>query len=351
MTLAQHSRRDFLGICGAAAASRAVGKARPAVSVVRIKDGKIDAAVEQAIDLLGGIKTVTGSRDRIMLKPNLVFPSPSATTKPEVIRALAQLMKRARKQVLIGEGSAAAAPFNVKGPEVFRTRKPDILDPMQQAVFKELGYTDLAQRLGVPLINLHSGAMVEVKVPDAFVFPTLTLHRSLTDIDLLCSVPMMKTHQLAQVTLGIKNLVGVFPGAVYQSVRGAMHDEAAKVEPSGTAAAIVDMLRANKLGLVVVDASMAMEGNGPSQGPVVKMDLIVAGTDPVATDIVASSIMGFEPAEVPTFTWANKAGLGPAALDEIEVRGEKLDAVRRPFAKPEVYPWNAIRGFWGAKEL
>jgi uncharacterized protein (DUF362 family) len=183
------------------------------------------------------------------------------------------------------------------------------------------------------------------------VFPALTIHRSLTEIDLLCSVPMMKTHQLAQVTLGIKNLVGVFPGTVYQSVRGAMHDEAAKVDSSGTAAAIVDMMRANKLGLVVVDGSMAMEGNGPSDGTLVKMDLIVAGADPVATDLVASSLMGFQPAEVPTFAWAHKAGLGPATLDEIEIRGEKLDAVRRNFVRPQIYPWNSIRTLWGFKEI
>jgi hypothetical protein len=68
---------------------------------------------------------------------------------------------------------------------------------------------------------LHSGALVEVKVPGAFVFPTVTLHRSLTDIDLLCSVPM-------------------------------------------------NMVRANKLGLVVVvDGPMALEGQGPTQGTLV----------------------------------------------------------------------------------
>ena len=156
----------------------------------------------------------------------------------------------------------------------------------------------------MPLINLHSGALVEVQVPKAFVFPRVTLHRSLTDIDLLCSVPMMKTHALAQVPLGIKNLEGVFPGMVYQSVRGAMHDAAAKVEPSSTAAAMV-----------------------------------------------AASLMGFQPAEVPTFAWANKAGLGPTAVEEIEIRGQKPEAVRRQFVKPQTYAWNSIRDLWGAKEI
>jgi uncharacterized protein (DUF362 family) len=130
-----------------------------------------------------------------------------------------------------------------------------------------------------------------------------------------------------------------------------MHDLASRVEPSGTAASVVDMVRANKLGLVVVDASTAMEGQGPWQGSPVKMGLIIAGTNPLATDIVSASLMGFEPEEVPTFAWANRAGMKPARLDEIEVRGENPDRVRRKFVRPQVSSWQSIRSFWGVKEI
>jgi len=149
----------------------------------------------------------------------------------------------------------------------------------------------------------------------------------------------------------MKNLIGAFPGTVYQSVRGHMHDLASKVEPTAASAVVVDMVRANKLGLVVIDGSMAMEGNGPAMGKTFKMDVIVAGTNPVATDMVGASLMGFAPAEVPAFLWANKAGLRPGALDEIEIRGERLDRVRRAFAKPQLQSWNAIRPYWGNREL
>jgi uncharacterized protein (DUF362 family) len=162
---------------------------------------------------------------------------------------------------------------------------------------------------------------------------------------------MMKTHQLATVTLGMKNLVGAFPGTVYQSVRGYMHDLAAKVEPTAASAVLVDMVRANKLGLVVVDGSMAMEGNGPSAGQTIKMNVIVAGTNALATDMVAANLMGSQPQEIPTFWWANKADMKPTSLEEIEIRGEPLDRVRRPFVKPQLYAWEAIRSVWGAKEI
>ena len=349
----QLNRRDFL-ISGAALATiPALAKSarKPVVAIVRIKNDKVAAAVEEAIDLLGGMKRVMKGKESALLKPNLVSPQATAVTKPEVIRALAQLMKRAGKDVSIGEGSAAAPKFNVIGPEIFRTSRVDILNPMQQYVFDQLGYTDLAKELRIPLVNLHTGDLVEVSVPGGFVYDKLTIHKSLVDVDLLCSVPMMKTHQLATVTLGMKNLVGVFPGAVYQSIRGRMHDDAAKIEPTAASAVVVDMVRANKLGLVVVDGSMAMEGNGPSIGNVFKMDVIIAGTNPVATDMVAASVMGFQPSEVPTFAWANKAGMTPGSLDEIEVHGESLDQARKPFQKPLLLEWSKVRPFWGAKEM
>jgi len=344
------SRREFL-LAGAAAAAGAKTRTKAVVSVVRIPNGRTAYAVEKAIDLLGGMQHITKGVNTVMLKPNLVSTQAAATTKLAVVRALAETMQRAGKHVSIGEGSAAAPKFNVIGMAIYRTRKRDILDPMQQYVFEQLGYADLAKTLRIPLINLHSGDLVDVKVPGGFVYDKITLHRGLTETDLLCSVPMMKTHQLATVTLGMKNLIGTFPGTIYQSVRGHMHDEASKVEPTAASAVVVDLVRANKLGLVVIDGSMAMEGNGPSMGKVFPMDVIVAGTNPVAADMVAASLMGFAPAEVPVFAWAEKAGLRPGRLEEIEIRGEPLDRVRRPFAKPQVVAWSAIRNFWGNKEL
>ncbi len=349
----QIDRREFL-LTGATLATVPIfakTETRPVVAVVRINNDKITAAVERAIDLLGGIGQVMRGKDSVLLKPNLVSTQANATTRPEVVRALAQLMKGAGKEVLIGEGSAAAPKFNIIGMQAFRTSRRDILDPMQAYVFEQLGYAELAKTLHIPLVNLHSGDLVEVPVPGGFVYDKLTIHKSLVDVDLLCSVPMMKTHQLATVTLGMKNLVGVFPGAVYQAIRGRMHDDASRIEPTAASAVVVDMVRANKLGLVVVDGSMAMEGNGPSIGKLLKMDVIIAGTNPVATDMVAASAMGFEPSEVPTFAWANKAGLTPVALADIEVRGDALDQVRRPFQKPQLFKWDNIRTLWGAKEI
>ena len=323
---------------------------RPVVSVVAIKKDNIDYAVRKAIDLLGGMKTLTTGKERIMLKPNLVSLASTDVTKPSVVKALAQLMKDAGKDVSIGEGSAAAyqnmRPGVMGG--VCRTTDRATLDTLQESVFDALEYTEIARSLKIPLINLHTGEMATIKTPDGFVFKEISLHHTLAETDLLCSVPMMKTHGLATVTLGMKNLIGVYPGQVYGTVRSAVHAAAAKVESSGTASAVVDMVRANKLGLVVIDASMAMEGQGPSAmggGRLVKMDLIIAGTNPLATDMVGASVMGFAPEEISTFVWAWKAGMTPGSLDEIEVRGEGLSDVRRKFMRPMVIPYSEMKGY------
>jgi uncharacterized protein (DUF362 family) len=286
-----------------------------------------------------------------MLKPNLVSPDPRCTTKPEVIRTLAILMKGAGREVCIGEGSAAAAGFNASEEGVYFTRDPGVLDPMQQFVFDELGYTALASSLDLPLINLHTGEMVRVDVPDPCVFPQLTVHRSLSEIDLLCSVPMMKTHVLATVTLGMKNLIGLYPGKEYCTVRSCVHNDASEKGSPGIAFETLDMVKACTPGLVVIDGSMAMEGNGPSEGELVRANLIIAGTNPLATDMVAAHLMGFDKSEVPTFMKAIEFGMRPANLKEIEVRGETEAKVQMAFAKPDIVPWTDINSWYGVQEV
>ena len=361
------NRRDFIKTLAAGGAALGLGniacgsvfknpqdawlpEGKAVVSVVKIKHDDIDYAVSNAIDLLGGIKSIAAGKERIMLKPNLIGPEPRDTTKPGVIKALAQLMKEAGKDVSVGEGSAAGRPNFRPGVfgNVCATKDRKMLNDIQQSVFDALGYTDLAKSLKIPLINLHTGEMSRVRIPNGFVFKEISLHHSLTETGLLCSVPMMKTHSLATVTLGMKNLMGVYPGQIYGTVRSGVHRTAARVEESGTASAIVDMVRANKLGLVVVDASMAMQGQGPTVnggGQLVKMDLIIAGTNPLATDMIAACLMGFQPGEISTFVWAWKAGMRPKNLNEIEIRGENLQDVRKHFLRPTVYPWAAISAY------
>ena len=160
---------------------------RPLVSIVKINrkwsDEKgSDYAVFKAIDLIGGLSTVTKGKNSILLKPNLVGTAPSDTTKPHVIGALAKLMKKAGKDVSIGEACAAATgnmDMMVHG-YVCRTKNYKTLVAIQDEVFAILGYNDLSERINIPLVNLHVGRMAKMNIPDNFVFNKIYIHEDLS---------------------------------------------------------------------------------------------------------------------------------------------------------------------------
>lgn len=364
MSESRISRRRFIGTASAFAAGTAAFGINPfgrrflpvtpnkeTVSIAMIRGGNVSAAVEEAIDLLGGIEAATAGKKKIMLKPNLVSDDFKSTTKVEVVRSLARLMQQAGKEVSVGEGSAAALGYNVVGNETFRTKKREILDKMQQKVFDTLGYSEMARYIGIPLINLHSGDITEVALGKGLAAKSVKIHRSLTETDLLCSVPVMKTHTLATVTLAMKNLIGLYPGTEYYSVRSWLHDRAAEAGSYGVAYEVIDMNNAVKTGLSVIDASVAMEGDGPSEGHVFEMRLIIAGTSPLATDMVGAYLMGFDPEEIPALNLAHKTGMTPNKLSDIEIKGLSPDRYRRSFDRPSFYHWKDIRDLWGVREL
>jgi uncharacterized protein (DUF362 family) len=331
---------------------------KPVVSIVKINEKwsdvkGIEYAVTEAIDLIGGLNHVTKGKERILLKPNLVSTESTDTTNPQVIETLAGLMKKAGKNVCIAEASAASLrniDVTVQG-YVCRTKNYKTLQAIQDEVFDKLGYRDISKRLDIPLVNLHVGKMARMAVPDNFVFKEIYMHEDQYRADMICSVPMMKTHGLAGVTLALKNVgIGGFPGLVYGTVRSEVHRKATMVEPTGTSTAIVDMVKASKIGLNIIDASTAMQGQGPSLsqgGELVKMNLIIASVNPLAADIVAANAMGFDSNEIDTFKWALKAGMKPAKLDDIQIVGEKLAAIRRQFKKPIVIPYTMIQDWYG----
>jgi uncharacterized protein (DUF362 family) len=162
---------------------------------------------------------------------------------------------------------------------------------------------------------------------------------------------MMKTHVLARVTLGMKNLIGLYPGSAYGTVRSGIHNLSWEKNSPCVSYEIVDMVKACPPGLTVIDGSTSMEGNGPSDGDLVKTDLIIAGTNPLATDLVAAKIMGFHKNEVATFAMAFRAGMKPTSLDQVEIRGESIETVQMAFKRPEMVPWGEINNWYGVKEI
>jgi uncharacterized protein (DUF362 family) len=103
-----------------------------------------------------------------------------------------------------------------------------------------------------------------------------------------------------------------------------------KYHLKGISDVVVDINTVLKPALTVIDGFVGMEGEGPVDGTPVQMNLIIAGTDPVATDATAARIMGFNPYEIKHIRRAYERGLGSS---EAQVLGEKLESVKRVFTR------------------
>ena len=277
------------------------------VSVVKEEDAF--AGVREALDLLGGMEKFVDRGDEVLIKPNNIISRyvRGTVTSAEVVAAIALLVKEAGGRPFIGENRL-------------------VYDPSSAGFEDSCGrhYHDALAQIGLeeeaPLVDLMASEMVKVEIPDARVFKSTVIARAVLDADKIIDVPVLKTHDQTQVTLGIKNLKGVLPWS-----------EKKRSHAKSVERAIVDLCSFLKPALVVVDGLVGAEGMGPTGGSPVKMDLIIAGGNALAADMVATSVMGFDIERIKFLKYAVESGLGPTGLEEIEVLGEGIEAVRRVF--------------------
>jgi uncharacterized protein (DUF362 family) len=179
---------------------------------------------------------------------------------------------------------------------------------------------EMCARNNVQCLNpRHLKDRVKIDIPNGEALESIKVPRIVTQSAII-SAAKLKTHMSTKVTLGMKNMFGLLP----DKFKGKYHAR-------GINKVIVDINTVLKPALTVIDGFVGMEGRGPSGGTPVKMDLIIAGKDVVATDATASRIMGFEPMEIPHIRKAFEKGLGN--VDDIEILGSKLDEVTRAFKR------------------
>ncbi|MBN1402251.1 MAG: DUF362 domain-containing protein, partial [Anaerolineae bacterium] len=147
------------------------------------------------------------------------------------------------------------------------------------------------------------------------------------------TLPVLKTHCQAYVTLSLKNQMGLAAGE--QKV--AFHRQ-------GLYDCLCDINALVRPRFALVDGILAQEGLGPVNGLPVEMNLLVAGRDLLAVDATCSRIMGFDPREVPLLVKAAARGLGTLDAGRIDVVGEPLAAVRRRFMRAEEDPRAPLEG-------
>lgn len=272
------------------------------VSIVKCCDYTpvlVQEATRQAIDSLGGITNFIKPGSKVLVKPNLLMakePEFGITTHPEVLRAVLRMLKEISCKVIVGDG-----------PSVWGNQIQDVWQ-----VYELTGTRKVCSEEGVELVEFNKRRMRKK-------FP---LSAWLDQCDALISLPKFKTHDLTILTGAVKNLFGLVTG----TYKTELHKNYFK--RSDFAKILVDIYQETMPALTIIDAVVAMEGDGPaSSGKLRDVGLVLAGSDCVALDSVLAKIMGLQPLDILTNKEAASRGLGIADLSSIDIMGEALSNV------------------------
>jgi uncharacterized protein (DUF362 family) len=280
----------------------------------------IRGMLREAVDYLGGIRKFVHSGDKVVIKPNVFWPISSETalnTDPRVVEALIRLIREEVSDV--GEiriWEASAAGWQVPNISTFDC-------------YKASGFTKMAEKMSVKLMDGETDEATRVGVPGARVLFYFDLPKTLEKADCYISVPKLKTHNETLMTGAIKNQQGSIKS--YDKYRFHAKDLPYK---------LVDIYRVLRPNLTIMDALWVLQGQGPQsyfpEDLIKNMNLILAGGDCVALDAVATAIMCYDPLEVETTRIANFEGLGIGELSNIAVKGAPVEKVKRPFKRSSV---------------
>jgi uncharacterized protein (DUF362 family) len=244
----------------------------------------------------------------VLLKPNLVGLDPLGVmnTHPAVIAATREsFLRLGASQVLIGDGPAMDRDTEAILESV---RLREFVGPLAR-IFVDLNVDEVAR---VPLATKAS-RLKELYMP-----------KTVLGADLVVSMPKLKTHHWAGVTLSLKNMFGAVPGSVYGWPKNILHW-------AGIDNAILDINAAVKPDFVIVDGIVGMEGNGPIQGTSKACGALIFGDDPVAVDATCCRVMGLLPERIKYLAAAGTM-LGHINADKIQQVGENIAALRSKFA-------------------
>lgn len=245
---------------------------------------------------------------RVVLKPNLVEFDPNGVinTHPAVIAATVDaLLSLGAAQVTVAEG-----PGHRRDNEYILTAS-GVLEVLRE---RQVRYVDLNFDR-VSSVALGSGLSG---------LGRLHLPTTVLEADLLISMPKLKTHHWAGVTLSMKNLFGIVPSAIYGWPKNVLHW-------AGIDQSIVDINSTISMRrFALVDGIVGMEGNGPIQGEARPAGVLVFGDDFIAVDASCARLMRIDPEKVRHLAWAGSF-LGNLAEERIDQLGELPSAVQSDF--------------------
>jgi uncharacterized protein (DUF362 family) len=247
-------------------------------------------------------------RDKsVLLKPNLVeyIAGVEVNTNPILVGAAAEAFLRlGAKSVEVGEG-----PGHQRDTYL---------------VLVESGLEAQLNGQKIDFVDLNRDELCKVPTRATYTgMDHLWLPRIVLASDLVVSMPKIKTHHWAGVTLSMKNMFGIVPGTKYGWPKNVLHWK-------GIHRSILDICATAPVHFVIADGVIAMEGNGPLHGSHRHLGKIVLAGDPVAADFICARLMGLDPSRI----WhLDRAAhfLGNGSSERIELIAEGLPQRTVPF--------------------
>ena len=241
--------------------------------IAQIEFDSYAESVAAVLDAVGAAE-VLKRQTAVLIKPNLVNASPlPITTPPECVEAVIEYVRAcSQAEIVVGEG---CGDISLETPEVF----------------DRLGYTDLARRYAVELVDLNHAPLVKLHNEDCPVFPEMYLPE-IAMSHFLVSVPVLKAHSLSEMTGTLKNLIGLAPPEHYSGRHGSWKKA---VFHGHMHQSIVDLNRYRTPDLSLVDATVGMAEfhlGGPHCDP--PLNKLIASFDPVAVDRQGAELLGLD---------------------------------------------------------
>ncbi len=307
------SRRQFLrnaaGITLAIGSSPALGRftsqaeameSSEEIDLAVVKSTSPEAATVAAVEGLGGIGKFVKSGDVVVIKPNMAFPNPpnwATTTNPEVVLAMVKLCIDADARLVL------IIDYPMSRPE---------------QCLKRTGVAAACEKLGSKKVRVSMETeqrdYKEVKLEKAKALGKIQVHKALLRADVFINIPVAKSHSATGVSFGMKNIMGLIWDRRY------LHDQIDLHQ------GIADLSTFIKPSLILVDATKILTTGGP-QGPgrAEKLNTIVAGTDPVATDSYAVTLSAwnnrqYAPKDVEHIAAASAMGLGEMDISKLNIK-------------------------------
>jgi uncharacterized protein (DUF362 family) len=242
----------------------------------------------------------------VLLKPNLVEDifGPVNTHATVVGAAARCFLRLGAGRVVIGEG-----PAHQRDTEL---------------VVHAVGLKPHLSERQIEFIDLNRDELARVKLKADFSgLGELWLPRTVLESDFVVSMPKVKTHHWAGVTLSLKNMFGIVPGMKYGWPKNLLHWH-------GIHESILDICATVPVHFVIADGITAMEGNGPLQGVARQLGKIVLADDPIAADATCARLIGFDPLRVRHLSDGGRF-LGNLHTERITMLAESVQRPTRPF--------------------